>query len=49
MENSLSNFKGAISPKKLRRNIKKATRALLSGIKVSPGKKQEEKTKVLAQ
>lgn len=34
-----------ISPKKLQRNIRKASKALLSGLKVKPGKQIAVKTK----
>jgi len=49
IKNTFSNFNGAIGPKKHRRNIKKATKLLLSNVKVTPEKKQKEKINLVEQ
>jgi hypothetical protein len=43
LSQSVVNLNGEISPKKLKRNVKKASKALLAGLKVTPGKTKEEK------
>jgi hypothetical protein len=46
LSKSLSALKGKISPKKLKRNIKKASKVLLAGLKVKSAKKRRKVTAV---
>ena len=49
LSKSFVTLEGKISHKKFRRNIKKASRALLAGLKVTSSKKKERKIKAEAE
>jgi hypothetical protein len=44
LNKSLSTLKGKVSPKKLKRNIKKASKVLLAGLKVNSANKRRKVT-----
>lgn len=44
LASNLEEFKTDLSPKKLKRNIKKASKLLLNGLKATPAKKTAKKT-----